>query len=254
MVSSFGDRMIGYPVIYLETVESTNQYAAELISKNNPIEGTAIIAAHQTHGKGQIGRSWISEPHQNLILSVILKPGFLPLESQFYLNMMSALAISSLIESFVGSGICIKWPNDIYYGNKKIAGILIQNQIAGKKITYSIIGMGLNINQERFPPEIKNPISLKIATCQTFEINQLTSKLFDALEHYYKQLKASSKEKMKTEYLSKLYRMNIPAAYTDLEGIGFEGIIRGIRENGELIMEVNGRQRIFQFNGFSYNI
>ena len=146
---------IGKKIVYLPNCHSTNDSALSILGSNDVFEGTTIITSRQTSGKGQKGNRWQSEPGKNLTFSIILKPGFLDVKQQFKLNFAVSLGIFDFLSSFFKSHVKIKWPNDIYYKDSKIAGILIENSIRSMKMQHSIVGVGLNVNQEEaLSPEL----------------------------------------------------------------------------------------------------
>jgi len=163
--------------IYKSTVTSTNGFASDLLSKSNPSEILCIYTHNQTEGKGQIGRKWHAETGKNLTFSVVLSPSKFPVELQFVLNKKIALVIRKFVETKIHRPTTIKWPNDIYVDNKKIAGILVQNILQGKKIKHCIVGVGMNINQKTFPKNIPNPTSFALEGYTG--VNKLLSLLFE---------------------------------------------------------------------------
>ena len=146
-------------IIRLHTVGSTNDYMIEQIRNGNiNLEGTIVIADEQTSGKGMDINIWESEPGKNLTFSIFFKPDFLRADQQFLLNKSISLGVYDFIKSLVThQKVTIKWPNDIYVGDKKIAGILINNTIAGNELFYSVAGIGVNINQQKFPGSCPQP-------------------------------------------------------------------------------------------------
>jgi len=155
--------IIGSEIIFLSNVVSTNTTAADYIRSGMTREGMVIRAGYQSAGKGQLGNSWESEDGKNLLFSIILFPNMLAATEQFLLCEFISLGIHDYLNTII-SGCKIKWPNDIYAGDDKIAGILIENSLAGNAITSSVAGIGLNINQEVFSEQIPNPVSLKMIT------------------------------------------------------------------------------------------
>src|ERR1035441_10550859 len=141
---------IGKNLITLDSVASTNNFAKDMLSNTRPVEGTAIMAKEQYAGRGQMGNAWETESGKNLTCSFILYPEFLEADKQFFLNMAVALAVKDFCEHVLHDEIKIKWPNDIYYHDKKLGGILIENSISGNKISSSVIGIGINVNQTAF--------------------------------------------------------------------------------------------------------
>ena len=140
----------GKIIKYLPTCHSTNDIAAEMIQSQEVFEGTIIITDHQTTGRGQRGNSWEAAIGQNLTLSLILKPTFLRASDQFQLNVAVSLGVHEFLSQYLPEGLTIKWSNDIYHYDKKLGGILIENTLQGYNIGYSVIGIGLNINQKQF--------------------------------------------------------------------------------------------------------
>ncbi len=177
---------IGKNVISLETIDSTNDYAKQLLSTQKPTDGTLIIAKAQTKGRGQLGNIWQTESGKNLTVSYILYPNFLSPDKQFYLNMAVALGIREFCESICAEHVQIKWPNDILINGKKVCGVLIENALQGSKIQHSVIGIGININQSKFDAELPHATSILLENKnQTLAIEPLTAQLSSFLEKYY---------------------------------------------------------------------
>ena len=158
------------PLIHLEETDSTNKYLNELCNKQCVEELTTITADFQTSGRGQRGNSWESEAGQNLMFSFVLYPTFLKARRQFLLSQIISLAIKEELERYV-SNISIKWPNDIYWKDKKICGMLIENDLTGVHISRSITGIGINVNQETFCSDAPNPVSLKQINGQSYDLS-----------------------------------------------------------------------------------
>jgi BirA family biotin operon repressor/biotin-[acetyl-CoA-carboxylase] ligase len=230
---------IGQHAIYLTTVDSTNSYASEMLRQNTAIEGTIIYTFNQTNGRGQRGNTWLGEPNKNVALSLILTPGFLDAKDQFLLTKIISLSVADLMaELLQNQGNCtikIKWPNDIYVNDKKIAGILIENTLAKNTIQNSIIGIGLNVNQTEFSREI-NATSLKKITSAEFDLKEVIARLCDFIEARYLQLKCNKLDNLNHAYLKYLYRLNSWEKYS-VTGKIFEGKIIGITASGKLELE-----------------
>jgi len=242
---------VGNPLIRLQTVDSTNNYAAQLIKQGSVQEGTVILAVHQTQGKGQAGSRWLSEEGANLLLSAILKPDFLPADKQFYLSMCIATAIADFIERYNVPAM-IKWPNDIMIRKRKVGGILIENTIMKENLAYAIIGIGLNVNQTVFPEDLPNPTSLKLETGTEISLQTSLTSLFGKLNFHINQLYKGSFAPIKLDYLNKLWRMNTWAAYADYSG-EFEGRIIDVTETGELVvMRRNGETKNHWFKEITF--
>lgn len=226
---------VGQIFLELPTLDSTNSFAADYLSKNNPSEGTVISTPNQTAGRGQIGSAWESAPHQNISLSVILYPKFLRPNEQFYLSKIIGLAVKSFLEDYITDDIFVKWPNDIYIQNKKIAGILIQNSLAHHQIKHSIIGIGININQEIFLSDAPNPISLKLLTQKDFNLKSLNQNLCWHVEKWYLRLKSNQQNAIDKAYQAALYKKGENRKFEEVATqMVFEGTIVGTSSSGKL--------------------
>jgi len=233
--------LIGSQHIRLKRVNSTNKYALESISKSKPIEGTVISASYQYEGRGQIGRYWESEADKNITCSTILHPSFLLAHDQFQLNMAISVAMHDFINHFLNDpslNIRIKWPNDIYVNDEKIAGILIQNTIKGKYISSSVIGTGINVNQLDFSKNVPNPTSIFKILNSELDLDNAYAWLFRFLTKRYLQLSAGYIEVLNKEYLENLYRRDIWASFKDVDDSAFNGKISGVDETGQLVIEL----------------
>ena len=179
---------IGHSFIELPSVDSTNNYAMAQAQARTASHGTLIFAHEQWAGKGQRGKSWTSQPGENIILSLILEPGPLPVTQYFPLSCAIALACLDFFSRYAGPDETrIKWPNDIYWRDRKAGGILIENSLKGDRWAYSIAGMGININQTTFPPTARNPVSLRQITGRSFDAVELARELGACLDLRYQQ-------------------------------------------------------------------
>jgi BirA family biotin operon repressor/biotin-[acetyl-CoA-carboxylase] ligase len=241
----------GKTLIYLPTCHSTNDYATNLINETtNAAEGTLVITPCQTAGKGQRGNSWESQPGENLTFSIIFHPSFLSIQDQFYLNIISALAVRNTIAHYTNEKVMVKWPNDIYLNNKKICGILIQNTIKKDKIGHSIIGIGLNVNQKNFAEP--KATSLYLAEHKEFDHNAVLNTLLENLEGLYLQLRQNGLATLYQAYLSHLYRYNSPHMYQAGEDV-FEGTITGLDSYGRLLILLpEGTTKAFAFKEVAF--
>ncbi len=243
---------LGFPLIHLPSVDSTNKYAAAILSRENATEGTVILADVQTRGKGQGENIWLSDSGLNLLCSIILKPDFLPAFKQFYLSMCVATGINDYLNS-LGIRSYVKWPNDILINRKKIAGILIENTILSQNLYTSIVGIGLNVNQVSFPPAVPNPASLKGETGKSFNVGQLLAEMLPFLEKRLDQLYNEDFVAIKSRYLNCLWLLNTRAVFTDQHG-EFEGRIVDIAESGELvILTSTGETRMYGFKEVEFH-
>jgi len=240
-------------ILSLIETDSTNACAFRLLKDSKPVEGTVIIAENQTQGRGMETNRWESAAGENLTFSMILYPGFLPVEKQFQLTQVISLGISDLVMEKSGAmAVTIKWPNDIYIDDNKVCGILIQNSIQGNHFEYVIAGIGLNVNQAMFPPSIPNPVSLKMATGQHFDLHEILQKLLQKLSSRYDQLRKGDAEGLRLEYLHRLYRNNAHHDY-EIKGNRVKARITGISDFGQLmLMDVTGKEYICDLKEVKY--
>ncbi len=235
-------------LIHLPTVDSTNTYAKDYIAKSSPINGAVILADEQNAGRGQSGNVWISEANKNLTFSIVYHIPFLKATEQFYLNMAISLGVSSMLQKIGNASshpVCIKWPNDIYVGHHKIAGILIENTILGSNLGYSIIGIGLNINQTNFPSGI-NATSLKRITGAEQDLNQALNQLLSCIESNFLLLKERKFEFLYNSYISQIYQFGVTATYQNEKSM-FSGSIKGVDPLGNLQIETSEGIKSFGF-------
>jgi len=239
---------IGSHRIQLTEVDSTNTYAQELVSKSNPQEGTAITALYQTLGRGQIGRYWYSSKEKNAMSSVILYPSFLLAKDQFYLSIAVSCAVrKSLANILPSKDVSIKWPNDLYVGDKKVAGLLLQNTLIGNNIGHSIIGIGINVNEEKYPTELPNPTSIFLETRKLTGLEHIYTSIWQELDKYYLQLRLGRKEQLMSEYISYLYGRDMVKQYKREDGTLIHGLIQHVDNQGKLVMLINGEVEKFAF-------
>lgn len=199
----------GTNLVELDSTESTNNYALNLLREKQPFEGTVVRTFRQTLGRGQRQKQWESEDFSNLTFSLIYYPVFLSVSRQFQLSKAIALGIADFVKNTTKiEDVKIKWPNDIYVGDKKIAGILIENTVSGNKISSAVIGIGLNINQTTFSQKIPNPISLRIITGKKLDLENCFQELCVSLEARYMQLKAAKENVINEHYHKALYGLN----------------------------------------------
>jgi BirA family biotin operon repressor/biotin-[acetyl-CoA-carboxylase] ligase len=243
----------GKNLIRLESVDSTNNYAKELLAKERIPEGTIVIATEQHSGRGQMGNTWKAEPGKNLTLSVIFYPEFLDADKQFYLNMAVALAVKDFCESVLRDEIKIKWPNDIYWRDKKLGGILIENTITGSRISSSVVGIGINVLQDDFDESLPNPVSLLQISNLEFKLDTLVEGLAVFLEKYYLQLRQLHFNFLDRGYTEALYRYQQTHEFRKGEQV-FRGEINGVGKDGKLIMHCNGKEQRFNFKEIEFVI
>lgn len=227
--------MLGRKIIQIECCDSTNNYIANLLSDGKIEYGTVILSDEQTRGKGQRGASWLSNPGENLLFSLYLDTANLSVKHQFILTQYVSISVCHSLEKY-GLNPSIKWPNDILINGKKIAGILIENQLQGNSIVGSIVGIGLNINQLEFSG--LNATSLKLETGSFVSIQDFVFSLINELKSFWKIVESENFELIEKYYFSYLWLLNKEAVFVDEAG-DFIGTIRGVEKNGLLIIERN---------------
>jgi BirA family biotin operon repressor/biotin-[acetyl-CoA-carboxylase] ligase len=227
--------IIGSKIFFFENLPSTNTHAIELLKENRLPEGTIIQTNYQIAGRGYSVNKWESEDSKNLLISIVLYPTFIKPEDQFSISMSISLGICDFLEQFI-PGCTIKWPNDIYVLNDKIAGILIESSITGDKMEYTIAGIGLNINQTLFSKNIPNPTSLRLVTGTDNDTQECLNELALTIDKRYKQLISGETDRIKDEYISRLYRLNTWSEFKDEKGL-FTGRILNVNEEGRLLIE-----------------
>jgi BirA family transcriptional regulator, biotin operon repressor / biotin---[acetyl-CoA-carboxylase] ligase len=241
---------IGKVANFLPSVDSTNAFALNLMSKSSPIEGTVIYTDNQYAGRGQIGSKWESQAGKNIIMSVILYPNFLPVLQQFKLNQMVCLALYDLLFPLLSTPeiLKVKWPNDVFIRDKKVAGVLIENKLQGGQIAQSVIGIGLNVNQDSFPDELNKATSLINETAGKSDRMNLMGRFCELLEFRYLQLKTSRNSGINKEYLNILYGFQ---QWRDFKNVAsqkiFRGKISGIDPSGKLIINTVNASLSFSF-------
>jgi len=226
---------IGKNCLKFEEISSTNDWLMNN-SSTGLSEGTVVWTLNQIKGKGQRGSSWQSEVSKSLTFSVLLKPSFLLISKAFDLSICVALAIHDCLNE-LRPGFQIKWPNDIYFENKKLAGVLIENQITKMRYHQVVVGIGLNVNQDEFS-DLPNAISLKQIVGVEFPLEKVLERLCETLEARYLQLRAGKFEVIKQEYLSKLYRFQETHFFKSHHEI-IQGSIVDVLRNGRLQVELS---------------
>ena len=243
----------GQNIIQVTAVDSTNNYLKNLLCNERPTEGTLVEAHTQSSGRGQMGNTWVSEPGKNLTVSYLFYPTFLEASKQFYLNMAVSLAVKDCCELLLGDEVKIKWPNDIYYCNEKIAGILIENAISAGQLTSSVVGIGLNVNQTDFPEALPNPSSLKLVSGKAFDLAEVRDAVSLFLEKYYLQLRQQHFNFLDKGYTVALYRYQQTHEFRVGEKV-MRGEINGVTKEGKLILHSNGKEHRFAFKEVEYVI
>jgi len=240
--------MIGRKIIFKETLDSTNNYAAKLLHAGELYHGTVIMSGEQTAGRGQRGAVWAAEPYKNLIFTCYLEYDNLSVTNQQSITHFVSLALIDLL-IFFGISASIKWPNDILIGSKKIAGVLIENQLENTLIKSSIIGIGFNVNQTEFGGF--NATSLKLENQEEFSIENTAIKLIEFLQIRFNQLQIKNLIGLKNQYLNLLWLLNQSSLFEDENGI-FEGKITGTDEYGRLILDRDSTTKIYDLKEIKF--
>ncbi|MDE5628185.1 MAG: biotin--[acetyl-CoA-carboxylase] ligase [Muribaculaceae bacterium] len=242
-------------IIRLPSCPSTN---AALAAMDAPAHGTTVACHTQTAGRGQRGNSWEAEPGKNLTFSTLIRPEEAwPPARQFEISMLVALAVAEctdeLLEGCPGLRSTVKWPNDIYVGNRKICGILIENTIAGSGIVRSIAGVGLNINQRRFLSDAPNPVSAAMLTGLDYELDPILDKLVDAIsDSTLRYFRNPDFPALKQRFMSRLYRFDGKEHPFRLpDGTEIRAEISDVEQDGHLITADGAR---YAFKEIAYII
>ena len=244
----------GKVLYHVDVLDSTNLYAAQWLTEHKPIEGLVFSSYNQQKGRGQIGSSWWSEPYQNLAVSVVFLPAFLAAKNQFLLNQAVSLGVCDMVAAYVEGDVRIKWPNDIYVGRRKVAGILIQNSLSSTKIQTSIIGVGVNINQAAFPPDLPNPTSFFLEKSSNFDLDKTRSTLCQKIEAWYIQLKDGNIKALQQAYLDKLLWYEEEHFFRRADQSLFKGTIKGVQDSGKLIVETEEGEEYFDLKAIRFMI
>jgi BirA family transcriptional regulator, biotin operon repressor / biotin---[acetyl-CoA-carboxylase] ligase len=226
-----------------DSLTSTNSYLSAILKGGGLEEGVVVIADYQDGGRGLGDHTWSSNRGENLLMSLLLFPAFLSASKQFHISRIASLALCDVLDALDVDAI-IKWPNDILSGKGKIAGILIEHGIKANKISHTIIGIGLNLNQSEFPQFETPASSLILETGKGIDPMEIAPQVEVALKSRYHNLKEGNTRLLEKQYLEKLYRLDIPTVFKAGEEL-FEGCIRGVTDFGELMVENNGKIRTF---------
>ena len=237
-------------IIRIQQTASTNSYLMQLSNTEEPAEGTVVVAGNQTQGRGQSGNSWESEPGANLTFSIILYPVSVKASGQFILSKAISLAVYDFLSDCVPD-VSVKWPNDVYVGNRKITGILIENFIGGEYLTKTIAGIGVNINQEQFMSDAPNPVSLRQLTGKTYPPDSCLQSLHSSIANRYSMV-TGDRKKLNSDYLQHLYLFGKSSRFSS-GGVSFDATITGVNRYGMLEMTAaNGERKTFGFKDVKF--
>jgi len=225
-------------LIKLNAIDSTSSFLKKLAQESVLKNYTIVTTENQISGRGQQQNTWYSEASKNLTISIYVSFKNLKIYDQKYLNFAISIAIYQTLSTYEISNLSIKWPNDILSANKKLCGILVENITKGMEIKSSIIGIGLNVNQEKFPVNLSNATSIKNCTKKETDLTILLNSLIDKLKEKIEFLNTKKFNLLEHSYLSVLYKKNIPTMFKDSNNNLFMGIIRNISTEGKLQIEL----------------
>jgi BirA family biotin operon repressor/biotin-[acetyl-CoA-carboxylase] ligase len=253
---------LGIPFIELQTVDSTNNYAFSQIHAGLAQHGTAMFAHEQTAGKGQRGKKWVSPADSAITLSLVIKPAPLALTQQFQLSACVAVSVLEWFNSYAGEHVKIKWPNDLYWKDRKAGGILIESIVNSRESgvrnpesqvanwQWAVIGIGVNINQESFPPDLPNPVSLRQITGRRFDTVEMAKELCTVFDRWFARLTHEGFETIYEKYISSLYKLNQKVKLKKGSRV-FEATIKSVSADGKLII-VHGVEEEVEFGAVEW--
>lgn len=246
--------LMGHPFVELPAVDSTNNYAMRQVNEGEVTEGTAYFAFEQTAGKGQRGKAWYAGAGESILLSLVLQPAMLRPGDQFMLSAAIALGTLDFFSKYAGESCRIKWSNDIYWGDRKAGGMLIENVLRGNTWQYAIAGIGLNINTPDFPEHLPNPVSLRQITGRSWEVRTLALELCGCIGKRYFGLSPDEFGSVIGDYKQALYRLEVPAQYRSPERGIFTATITDVEADGKLVMQKEGERLRFDFGEVEFVI
>lgn len=244
-------------MIYLQEVASTNTWLLDALRRDSTLaDGTVVWTTRQTAGRGQMGNSWESADGQNIALSVLLRPDFLAPHNQFIISELVALCVADALRGFlptdIGQKVTVKWPNDIYVADGKICGILIENQLQGMKLAYSVCGIGINVNQERWLGNAPNPTSLRLVAGRSYDVEAVLDAVVARILTRWEAFMANApaqQEILHRRFCESLYRRDGLHPYVDAAtGETFQARIAGVEPMGPLrLITADGEERTYSF-------
>lgn len=233
---------VGQSLVFMPECHSTNDEASRLIQAGNVMEGTTVVTHHQTAGRGQRGNIWVSEKGKNLTFSIVLKPAILSVKDQFYLNMSIALGVYDYLQEIFRDQVKIKWPNDILIRGKKVCGILIENQVSGQQIQHSIVGVGLNVNQEEF--SLENATSLRVLSGKEYPLEDVLEGVLEKIESRYLLVREQLLDSISLAFTEVMHWLGEQHVFS-AQGVEFTGMILGVDEIGRLKIQTSEGLRTF---------
>ena len=225
-------------IIKLDAIDSTNSYLKKLLNKESLDDLTVVVSKHQTKGRGRNGNNWLNKPSLNLAFSIYKRFSDFEIDKKFMLNVISSISVYETLKKYNLLDLTIKWPNDIMTADKKISGILIENNLRGNRIKHSVIGIGININQSEFK-NLPNATSIFIETGKLSSVETIAQELQKTLEKNFDELKTNEHEILNI-YNNLLYRKNEISNFSSNSIGNFQGEIIRVDKNGEItISELN---------------
>lgn len=246
-------------LFHLDNTASTNTWlSSHVLSLGQPVfkDGDAVVTFRQTDGRGQQGNHWESAPDQNICMSLLLCPHRVLASESFLISEAVSIGVCRFIERLLTEPVTVKWPNDIYVGDRKICGILIENRLEGARIAASVVGIGLNVNQTEFFSDAPNPVSVRQLTGRSYDLMELSAALQGYVVDMYRRLEDGGAEEIQEEYWRRLYRRNGWYSFRDsMHGV-FEGRILGVDCQGFITLEKkdDGTRLRYAFKEVSYVI
>jgi len=242
---------IGQIYKYLPSCQSTNDEASALLASASPIEGSLVATDNQMAGRGQRGNRWESYVAENLTFSILLKPDFLTPGEQFWLTIAISLGVYDTLQPLLSESVRIKWPNDIYIDDQKLGGILIENTIQRMQLAWSVVGIGLNVNQTEFTYSAATSLQQQAPLPDGYDRTGLLALLCETIEKRYLQLRTGQRDVLRTNYLNVLYRYRQEHNFST-NGRPFRGTITGIDATGRLAIETAGSVQHFDFKEVAF--
>lgn len=239
------------PLIIVDQTHSTNSYLQDYCKQQQSSAFTTVVTNYQTAGRGQRGNTWESEAGRNLLFSFVLFPDFMKARRQFLLSQIVSLSIKEVLDGYA-EGISIKWPNDIYWKERKICGMLIENELIGSTICQSIAGIGININQQEFHSQAPNPVSLWQITRKEHNCREILAQIMTRVKEYYGLLLQGDFERIATLYQEALFRKGGLHPYADSNGKFLAEIVCVEPEGFLVLKDPSGKERKYAFKEVQY--
>jgi BirA family biotin operon repressor/biotin-[acetyl-CoA-carboxylase] ligase len=226
----------------LDTVESTNNHAIQQIRNGNASHGDAWMAMVQTQGKGQRNRHWESLPGENILMSVVVRPGYMDRMSPFLFQALVAIACRDFLAKHIEIDVYVKWPNDIIINDRKAGGVLIENIYRGNSWDWAVVGLGINVNQVEFGGLSEKATSLKLALGKQYDVNELADGLRSFIISFLHKNESCSLEERLNLYQNVMYRLGSKVLF-DQDGKKFHAIVLGVNQEGELRVEIDQKEQ-----------